>query len=540
MWSIVVAGLASLPLIVYFVYATWLEPISPFYANYDPEFQYMLNSLEVFKGRPYYYADHPGSPLEVLGTALYTLTLPFLRMDINAFIRFHLVHPRIFLTVAHGFLVLASAVTLSILTGVGLSNRRSAPGMFGIALGLMYFAVHPMAFESLMLWSHNSFSFAFGTLLSALLYRLLYSIPSGKAIPWQPLAWLSIGAGLLASITIYLAAWAVGYAVIVVIWCVLSAAPRSKAWGSVLVVALGSLAGFTLGVLPVLHRLSEFADWIAALLTHESTYLLTAPDQPLLAQWTDNLTGLVRQLPVLFSVGLGLSAMAGLALVRWRRSLQEQPASWSVALGLMFQCLLLTVFILDHPKPDYMLAVAATQPVLVWSILELHGRAPLVSRVLRNVFVTLVLTGVVAALIASAARHADKARSIARVERQVNLLQDEYAASQRRHPQSLVMVWTYGTYSPCFSWWFGNDSTDNAFRREIGKLCPRQLALDIFGQMVIPRQGARPLEQTGWDMIVGCRDAFTIPALKDLPHVESFPELDLSCGDLTVAYRAGR
>src|SRR4030042_5852908 len=132
MRSIVVAGLASLPLIVYFVYATWLEPISPFYANYDPEFQYMLNSLEVVRGRPYYYADQPGSPLEMLGTVLYALTFPFPRMDINAFIRFHLVHPRVFLTAAHGLLVLASAATLSFLTGAGLSNRRSAPGVFGL------------------------------------------------------------------------------------------------------------------------------------------------------------------------------------------------------------------------------------------------------------------------------------------------------------------------------------------------------------------------------------------------------------------------
>ena len=537
---IIVVAVAILPLVVYFAYATWLQPISPFYANYDPEFQYMLNSLEAFKGRPYYYADHPGSPLEALGTVLYAATIPFLRVDADAFIRFHLIHPRLFLTAAHGLLVLASAASMACLINLTSSGRRGAASAFGAALGLMYFAVHPMAFDSLMIWSHNSFSFALGTLLIALLYRLLSGVSPGHAIPWRPLAWLSLGAGLLASITIYLAAWAAGYLVIVAIWCVIGNTPRHQAWRSVLVIVAGSILGFVLGVLPVMHRLSGFADWIAALLTHESPYLLGAPDQPLIGRWINNLTELMGQLPLLFVTALVLAAMAVIAFARWRKSLREEPASWSVVLGLTFQCLLLTAFIIDHPKPDYMLAVAAVQPVLVLATVDLYRRSPAASRLVKNAFTLLILIGVVLALTASMGRHTNKARLIARVEKQTTSLQEEYAGLQGRAPQSLVVVWTYGTYSPCFSWWFGNDSTDNAFRREIGKLCPRQLALDIFGQMVIPRQGARPLDQTGWDMIIGCGDAFKIPVLRDLPFVESFPELRLSCGDLTVAYRVRR
>lgn len=535
---LVAIALTVLPLVVYFTYATWLRPISPFYANYDPEFQYMLNSLETFKGRPYYYADHPGSPLEVAGTAFYALTFPFLRMDTDGFIRYHLMHPRAFLTIAHGFLLLVNAAGLLSLLRMVFSARRVGSHVLGAGIALMYFAIHPMAFGSLMLWSHNSFSFALGVPLLVTLYRLLLGAPAKTAVPWRSLAVLSIAAGFLASITIYLAAWICGCVIVVAVWSALSGISPRRGLLLLVSVVLGGAAGFLLGVLPVLNRMQGFLDWIVALLSHQSPYLLRAQSSPLPAQWVANLIYLMQQLPVLFIVMPILAIAAVIAFWRWHRRWRADPASWAVMLGSLSICLLLMVFIMDHPKSDFMLAVAAVQPVLALALLNIYSAQAIEHHVWRQAAAWLIVGAAAVALLSSVLQHERKAALITSVEQQTALLQDTYAREQGRDQQGLVVVWTYGTYSPCFSWWFGNDSADNAFRKEIGRLCPRQLALDLWSGMVIPRQGARSLEQASWDMIIGCADAFKIPALSNLPFVKSYPELPLACGNLTVAYQS--
>ena len=47
------------------------------YKSYDPEYAYFMDSLVVFKGIPYTYADHPGTPVSMLGTFFYLLNLSF-------------------------------------------------------------------------------------------------------------------------------------------------------------------------------------------------------------------------------------------------------------------------------------------------------------------------------------------------------------------------------------------------------------------------------------------------------------------------------
>src|SRR5688500_20285374 len=47
-----------------------LKGLGPSYRDYDPEMAYFLNSLAPFKGAPYFYTDHPGTPVEMIGTIL--------------------------------------------------------------------------------------------------------------------------------------------------------------------------------------------------------------------------------------------------------------------------------------------------------------------------------------------------------------------------------------------------------------------------------------------------------------------------------------
>ena len=478
----------------------------------------------------------PGHRLRSSGLLIYLGTYPILRVDTGQFVEYHLAHPATFLTIAHGLLLLLNAMTLVYLVRFRMSGAPSVGLQLGTVAGFLYFALHPLAFDSLLIWSHNSFSFAFGTLLLALLYRLLLDTPAPKVIPPTRLVLLSLGAGLLASFTIYLSAWTLAFIAIVAAFHTLRGATWRSAASSVALVVAGAAAGFLLGVLPLLPRMAYFMDWIFAITSHAHPYLLVAPELPLLTQWGISFRSLLDQLLPAFAGVLLLSVIAIVTVVRRRGKTQQDPASLAIALVLPIVCILLTVAVVDHPKVEYMLAVTALLPVLALAVVNLHQPLLAVHRSWERAIVAVVLIGTAASLAFAMAGHARRSADIARIEKKTAELQHALAVKQGRGLQGLVVVWTYGTYSPCFSLWFANDSTDNAFRREIGKQCPRQIAYDYFAEMVIPRQGAQQLNEKAWDMVIGCSEAFKKPELARLQRVEAFPDLQLSCGELTVAY----
>src|SRR5215211_3217894 len=71
----------------------------PYYRDYDPEMAYFMNSLAPFKGAPYFYTDHPGTPVEILGTMLLGAAYAFCNNRAN-FISDYLENPASFLNVA--------------------------------------------------------------------------------------------------------------------------------------------------------------------------------------------------------------------------------------------------------------------------------------------------------------------------------------------------------------------------------------------------------------------------------------------------------
>src|SRR4026209_2305713 len=80
-----------------------LKGPQPHYRDYDPEMAYFMNSLAPFKGAPYFYTDHPGTPLEMIGTMLLGTAYVF-SPDRANFISTYLETPAYFLNVAHGLI----------------------------------------------------------------------------------------------------------------------------------------------------------------------------------------------------------------------------------------------------------------------------------------------------------------------------------------------------------------------------------------------------------------------------------------------------
>src|SRR5215510_12630756 len=86
-----------------------LKGPQPYYRDYDPEMAYFMNSLAPFKGAPYFYTDHPGTPVEMIGTLLLGTSYVFFTDHAN-FINYQLEHPEYFLNVAHGLITLLSVL----------------------------------------------------------------------------------------------------------------------------------------------------------------------------------------------------------------------------------------------------------------------------------------------------------------------------------------------------------------------------------------------------------------------------------------------
>ena len=81
--------LIASPLIIYWLYWTFN---TSYWFNADPAAVYFLDSLSIFAGKSYTYVDHPGTPLQLIGSFLLALTYPFLDSS-EAFISFHLARP---------------------------------------------------------------------------------------------------------------------------------------------------------------------------------------------------------------------------------------------------------------------------------------------------------------------------------------------------------------------------------------------------------------------------------------------------------------
>ncbi len=383
------------PIFIYWVYCLFINP-APHYDAIDPEYEYFLNSLGVFKHQPYLYVDHPGTPVELIGTAILAATYPFLANRPDGFVTFHLQNPQVFLNLAYGLLALLHLACMLIFFRVSRGPGTSNGAVLSAALATMYFAIQPYAFSGSLLWSHNSFSFPFGTLLLLWLYAILTSERSVDGLPLRETIALGAGAGILAATTIFMAAWAVGILTAIILYHWLRGLPWRGTALAVLTFAFSSIAGFYLAVLPVMERIGGFWHWIYGILSHQSTYLAVPKDQSALERIAANTAQLFRLLPALFAAMLITIGLLAIAFVIWRGQVRERPALWALAGGLGAQIVALTLVFLDRPlRAYYFLGVAAILPVLAMAGLKVYESAPSAHRLLAGAVSAAVLIGLV-------------------------------------------------------------------------------------------------------------------------------------------------
>ncbi len=187
--------------------AFWLTlaDLPSYWFNTDPAAWYFLDSLAPFKGKPYLYVDHPGTPVHLIGTFLLAPTYPLFGSS-QKLVAYFIAEPETFFVLAHGFLLVMHLLTVWLLYRTSLHGLGGESRFTALALSLMYFAVHPQGFSSLVYWSHNSFNFIFGTLWLLWLYREAQTGRISRAKGFL----LGLAAGALVTTQLYLLPWLAG------------------------------------------------------------------------------------------------------------------------------------------------------------------------------------------------------------------------------------------------------------------------------------------------------------------------------------------
>lgn len=494
-------GALAMALVGYYFLVEWAIPL-PFYSmKYDPEMPYFANSLAFFKGVPYAYVDHPGTPVEVLGTLLLTPTRTWTRSIGATFISYHLGNPELFLALSHGLLALAGLMTVFFLAGRSIPDRSGKGVLAACGVAVSYFAAHPPhTLRALTWWSHNSFAFPWGTLL---LFWLVFRLRRGGPMSAATALVAGAAAGLGAAFQLTFAAWGAGVAAALGLYAWLRGERMRMALAQAGVSLVGAVLGFFIGFEPVLHRFRDFYLWVDRLLWRQSRYGtgpegITSP-----GLWFDNLEWLWKRGPwpfVATALALGLLFLA----MRARKAdLRKYPGWWATSLALLVQLALLWAAVGKHPGTTYLLAVAAVVPALLAlafeALLGTGGRGPAIAAVAAAV----VVVGFGAGLAGSAAAHLAKVTQIGAAEDAIARQIEARGEALGRPRSQMTILWGYGVPSPCAALRFGDLYTGHTLEAELDSVCPREWFYDVWSESV-DRSGAnQPLAVSeDWDILI--------------------------------------
>ena len=332
---------------------------SNFFVYYDPEFAYMFSSLSIFKGQTYAYVDHPGTPLELLGSLILLFTYPFVILKSGSFINFHLENPIYFLLLARFTLLVFSSVTLIFLAKetVPASNRNRLLKVFIILAS--YYALHPDSFLSLTLLSHNSINFPGGTLILLLSWMILRK---NEPVKLQEKIIIGFAAGVLTAFQLYFSTWVIGAIVSFGAYEWYSNQQLKNVIKTGLTIGFSSLAGFFLMTIPIYKNLPKFFSFVFDLATHEGLYGngregFTSPERYLgnFFIYSKILTPLFLTL-----IFLVLTLHVLIFVKKWK--INSGIKAFTV--GIFIQIFLAFAIILKHPLQIYFLSLAAMIPML--------------------------------------------------------------------------------------------------------------------------------------------------------------------------------
>jgi hypothetical protein len=478
-----------------------LKGPGPTYRDYDPEMAYFMNSLAPFKGARYFYTDHPGTPVEMIGTMLLSIPYVFFTDHANL-ISYYLENPAYFLNVAHGLITLLS-ILCAICFFLTVLRTSQKPNVYlAWSLALLFYGLHPNSFKTLTVWSHTSFNFPLGAGYLILLFTVAHDAQG--QISNRLAAGLGLALGVMIAVMINFAPWFVTTLLFIFLSNTLGVKripwKKSLITGSILV--LSCAAGFLVSILPSIHRMPYFFGFIYNLFTHQLRYGTGPEGSPSLSLLWSNLRDMVTSAPLVFLVLLASPLISLFIFLQRDSRTPENHRFWALNFSLLLQCGMITLAVLKHPGEHYLLSLAATLPVLSLVILKLSEFNWRFSRQFGNALIIFSIISISAfALLSIKNRHAELLEAQA-VEAEINRVITDQEIQLNKKPGELLVLRTNETYSYCSALLHGDFFTAGVFATEITKWCPSQAYFINRFDWVYYHGAQVPIHDLPWDLLV--------------------------------------
>src|SRR5215216_901385 len=476
-----------------------LKGPQPYYGHYDPEMAYFMNSLAPFKGASYFYTDHPGTPVEILGTMLLGGSYVFFT-DHASFISTYLENPELFLNLARGLITLLSSLCAIYFFRTVLGTLQKPNVYLALSLALLFYGLHPSSFRTLTIWSHTSFNFPLGTGYLILLFTVAQDAQG--QISNRLAAGLGLALGVMIAVMVNFVPWLVATLLFIFLSNRMKRIPWKKSLitGSILVLACA--AGFLVSILPSIHRMPYFFGFIYNLFSHQLLYGTGPGGIPSISLLWSNLHDIVTAAPLVFLVMLA-SLLISLFLFLQRDShVPENHTFWALNVSLLLQCGMITLAVLKHPGEHYLLSLTATLPVLLLVIVELSDFNGRFSRQFGNALIIFSIISISAfALLSIKNRRAELLEARA-VETEINRVITEQQIRLNKRSGELLILRTNETYSYCSALLYGDFFSAGVFATEVDAVCPSQAYFINRYDWVIYQGTQVSMRDLPWDMLI--------------------------------------
>ena len=251
------------------IFACWIfwNLYKTYWTNTDPSAWYFIDSLSIFAGGSYKFVDHPGTPVQIIGSLLLGLTFPFFG-NRQEFINYHIARPEVFYYMTNLFLVIFNGLTAAFLYKISKERIKFQPILAGLAIALSYFAIHPSSLKMLTYWQHNALYFPLGTLWWALLYK---KIADGKFSNKDGLVF-GIAAGVFANIQVFFIPFIFSSILISFLYTWKQAQSLKRGIIGAGYSILGSLIGIIALLIPIYREVPRFWAWLMKVTFSENLY----------------------------------------------------------------------------------------------------------------------------------------------------------------------------------------------------------------------------------------------------------------------------
>lgn len=454
---------------------------------------YFLDSLGIFIGKSYTFIDHPGTPVQIIGTLMLALTYPFIGSP-EAFINYHVYNPETFFLLTRGFQLVVNSSVIFIFYKTVADYVEENKVLAGLAFAWMFLAIHPYSLRAINIWSHEAFTIL-GTLLLLFLYRALHG---GKPFDRKKQILFGFAAGILATIQILFVTWIASGIIIVFLFSLKTQKVVQKAVFDAFYFAVGSILSIGIVLSTIYKELPRMTNWFVSLATYsgqygtgeENLYSINLIFESL-GFWGINLPAM----SIIFSLGVLLIGVSFFAARK--HDIEIAPVDFAFTLGLFIHVVIQLFFLSkDYYSTRYAISVAAIIPVFMLSAISLLQQIIIKTAWIQKSLYAFTIICTMIVLFQQIQFHQEK------FEREVNIstaksIVTNTIAQRLSIPKSEVVTLYYGlteyaTIPVKCAGLLAANYWINAFGENIAVICPNQYVLANFDE----------LRAREWDLLI--------------------------------------